>query len=128
MGTRFVATMEATPPVPGHREKIVGASADDTVFTDVFDIVEGMQWPAGISGRSIVTAFSEEWHGREDELRAARESIRAEAGGETPERAQQAYAGQSSGLVRDVVPAGEVVRRVVSEAEGVVGRLCGSGN
>src|SRR2546421_492236 len=31
MGTRFVATVEATPPVPGHREKIVGASADDTV-------------------------------------------------------------------------------------------------
>ena len=32
------------------------------------------------------------------------------------------YAGQSAGLVHDVVPAGELVRRIVGEAEAALAR------
>lgn len=121
MGTRFVASEEATPMAMHHRKRILEATADDTVFTDVFDIVEGLPWPQGISGRTIATPFAREWHGREEELRRAREAILAESPqpGSPPERAQSAYAGQSSGLVHDVLPAAEIVREIMREAEAV---------
>ena len=125
MGTRFVASAEGTSPVPGHREKIIAASGDDTIFTDVFDIVDGMTWPHGISGRSINTPFAQEWHGREGELRLARDVIRAESGvpNESPERAYSAYAGQSAGLVHEVKPAGQIIREIIAEADAVLAAL-----
>jgi NAD(P)H-dependent flavin oxidoreductase YrpB (nitropropane dioxygenase family) len=125
MGTRFVASEECTTSAHGHREQIVAATADDTVFTDVFDIVDGMKWPAGISGRSINTPFAQEWHGREADLAARREEIRAESTtpGEAPERAHSAYAGQSAGLVHDVRPAAAIVREIMAEAEAVLALL-----
>ena len=125
MGTRFVAAEEATPPAHGHREKIIAATADDTVYTDVFDIVDGLPWPAGISGRSIRTPFADEWHGREGDLREKREAILAESErrGEAPERAHSAYAGQAAGLVRDVKPAAAIIADIMAEAAAVLARL-----
>jgi NAD(P)H-dependent flavin oxidoreductase YrpB (nitropropane dioxygenase family) len=126
MGTRFVAAAESTPPAAGHREKINGATADDTVFTDVWDAIDGIVWPEGIHGRGIRTPFEQEWHGREDELRSSLDAIRAEApAGELPVRAHSAYAGQSSGLVREVKPAAAIVRDVMVEAERELRRLAG---
>ena len=125
MGTRFVASTEATPPATGHRENIIAATADDTLFDDVFDVVDGLRWPDGIHGRTIATAFAREWHGREDELRERMDAIRAEADrpGELPLRAHSAYAGQSAGLVRGVKTAGEIVRDIIREAESVLAQL-----
>lgn len=125
MGTRFVASEECTTSAHEHREKIIAATADDTIFTDVFDIVDGMTWPAGISGRSIKTAFAAEWHGRESDLAALRAEIMAESGtpNEAPARAHSAYAGQSAGLVRDVKPAAAIMRDIVAEAEAVLAKL-----
>ena len=125
MGTRFVAAEESTPMAMHHRERILEATADDTAFTDTFDIVDGLRWPAGISGRTIATPFVREWLGRDDELRAQREAIlgESEQAGSPPERAHSAYAGQSSGLVRDVRPAGDIVRDIMREAEAVLAAL-----
>jgi NAD(P)H-dependent flavin oxidoreductase YrpB (nitropropane dioxygenase family) len=125
MGTRFVAAEESTPMAMHHRERIIEATADDTAFTDVFDIVDGLPWPSGISGRTIATPFVKEWLGREDELRLERDAILLESGrpGETPERAHSAYAGQSSGLVHDVRPAASIIRDIMREAEAVLNAL-----
>ena len=129
MGTRFVAADEATPSAHQHREKILAATADDTIFTDAFDIVDGLPWPAGIAGRSIRTPFAEEWQGRSAELRAQREAILGEStrAGEAPERAQSAYAGQSAGLVTSVKPAAAIIRDIMAEAEAVLARLARGG-
>jgi NAD(P)H-dependent flavin oxidoreductase YrpB (nitropropane dioxygenase family) len=125
MGTRFVASEECTTSAHEHREKIIAATADDTIFTDVFDIIDGMKWPAGISGRSIKTAFAAEWHGRESDLATLRTEIMAESTtpNEAPPRAHSAYAGQSAGLIHDVKPAGAILREIVAEAETVLARL-----
>ena len=125
MGTRFVASEECTTSAHEHRERIIAATADETIYTDVFDIVDGMTWPAGISGRSITTAFAAEWRGRESELAARRAEILAESGipNEAPERAHSAYAGQSAGLVHDVKSAAAIVRDIVAEAEAVLAKL-----
>ncbi len=125
MGTRFVMAEEATPSAHNHRERILAATADDTIFTDVFDIVDGMTWPEGIHGRSITTDFAKEWHSREQALTAARTNIRAESPtpSEAPERAHSAYAGQSAGLVHDVKPAAEIIQSIMVEADDVLRRL-----
>jgi NAD(P)H-dependent flavin oxidoreductase YrpB (nitropropane dioxygenase family) len=124
MGTRFVCAAEADAR-SAHRERIIGANADDTIFTDVFDVVDRLKWPAGISGRSIRTPFTDEWHGREDELRARLDAIMAESprAGEAPERAHSFYAGQSAGLIRDVKPAAAIIADIISEAEAVLTAL-----
>jgi NAD(P)H-dependent flavin oxidoreductase YrpB (nitropropane dioxygenase family) len=126
MGTRFVASAEGTSPAGrGHKDKIVEATADDTVFTDVFDIVDGMKWPAGISGRTIRTPFTDEWHGRESELAQHRAAIFAESAvpNQAPERAWSAYAGQSAGLVREIKPAAQIVADILRETELVLHAL-----
>ena len=125
MGTRFVMAEEATPPAHQHRERILAATGDDTVYTDVFDIVDGMRWPDGISGRTLRTPFTDEWHGREPELAAQRQTILAstEHPGEAPERAQSAYAGQIAGLIRDVKPAAVIIADIMREANDVLARL-----
>jgi NAD(P)H-dependent flavin oxidoreductase YrpB (nitropropane dioxygenase family) len=124
MGTRFVASAEATPSATGHREKIIAATADETAFTDVFDVIDQLRWPDGIHGRTVRTPFVDEWYGREEELREARASIMAEApAGEVPLRAHSAYAGQSAGLVREVKPAAVIMSDVLREAESVLGSL-----
>jgi NAD(P)H-dependent flavin oxidoreductase YrpB (nitropropane dioxygenase family) len=127
MGTRFVAAEEAEPAARGHREQIIASTADDTVYTDVFDIMDGLKWPAGISGRTINTPFTQEWHGRESELQEHRQRIIDEAGGIVPERAHSAYAGQSAGLVRDVKPARAIIEDVMREAEQVLRGLSVTG-
>ncbi len=128
MGTRFVCSHESTPPVASHREKILAATADDTTFTDVFDVIDGMRWPQGISGRSIRSPFSDEWQGREEELAQARPTILAESTvtGEAPERAQSAYAGQAVGLINDIRPAADIVRTIIAETEMVLALLAPS--
>ena len=124
MGTRFVAAEESMSQ-PRHRERILAATADDTVYTDVFDVVDDMTWPQGISGRTIRTPFADEWHGREAELAEQRAAILAESPvpDEAPERAQSAYAGQSAGLVRDVKPAAVIIADIMREAEANISRL-----
>lgn len=125
MGTRFVASAESTPPAHGHKERIIEATADDTVYTDVFDVVDGLRWPEGISGRTISTAFVQEWHGRGQELVARLDAIRAEAEvrGELPVRAHSAYAGQSAGLITDVKPAAQIITDILGEADDVLAQL-----
>ncbi|MBF6598950.1 MAG: nitronate monooxygenase [Dehalococcoidia bacterium] len=127
MGTRFVAAEESEPPAYQHRERILAATADDTIWTDVFDIVDGIPWPwpEWIHGRTVRTEFAAEWHGREAELREQIAAIRAEATvpQEAPARAQSAYAGQASGLVRDVKPAAAIIDEIMREADEVLAQL-----
>jgi NAD(P)H-dependent flavin oxidoreductase YrpB (nitropropane dioxygenase family) len=123
MGTRFVTAEEAEPAAHGHREHIIAATADDTVYTDVFDVMDGLRWPEGIAGRTIRTPFAQEWHGRETELHEHRQSIIDEGGGALPDRAHSAYAGQAAGLIHDVKPAARIIEDVMREAEDVLARL-----
>jgi nitronate monooxygenase len=120
IGTRFVATPEAGTP-RALKDRIVGATADDTVLTDVFDIAIGMPWPDGVSGRAVRNDFSDRWHGREDALRRWADEHRDEylALGPAPD-AKAAWGGEVASLVRGIEPAGDVVRRLVAEATAVL--------
>ncbi|HKU57762.1 MAG TPA: nitronate monooxygenase family protein [Gaiellaceae bacterium] len=121
LGTRFLATDEA--PVPTfYKEAILGSDGDDTVLTTLADSLSGRDWP-GAWNRLLRTRFVDEWLGREPELRRRRGEI-----WERLERAEEEndpdhallWSGQSAGLIDAVVPAADVVREIVRDAEEII--------
>jgi NAD(P)H-dependent flavin oxidoreductase YrpB (nitropropane dioxygenase family)/catechol 2,3-dioxygenase-like lactoylglutathione lyase family enzyme len=124
MGTRFLATLEA--PIPdAWKRMIVGSDESTTVRTAAFDRAVAMVWP-GAEVRAIRNAFLTEWGERSDDAgaHAAELGPRLFAAGQTGDfEVFPPMAGQSCGLIREVLPAGEVVRRTVAEAEAALRRL-----
>ena len=104
IGTRFFATREALGD-DARKRRLVDAHESDTVHTHVFDVAQGLAWPAEFPGRALRDDFTEQWHGREDEIPA--EGYR---GGHV-------YAGAAVGAIHDLPPAGELVERIARDAE-----------
>jgi nitronate monooxygenase len=125
LGTRFYATTEAAGAAAA-KERIRAASGDDTLRSIVFDISRRNVWPAPFTGRCLRNAHAERWFGREVELlrdqevQAARYAAAREEGDFD---VAAVIAGESSGLVRDIPSAREVVERTVREA---AARLAGA--
>ena len=121
LGTRFLATKES-PLHPNFKQAVIDSDGHDTVLTEIPDIARGNVWP-GAMARSRRNAFIERWAGREWELRArqpeALESLqRAAAAGDADNAAL--LIGQDAGLIHDIPGAGEVVERIVAEAEALL--------
>ncbi|TMJ40695.1 MAG: nitronate monooxygenase [Alphaproteobacteria bacterium] len=119
VGTRFWATPEALGSDAAKR-LLTEARSDDTLRTRVFDIVRGLDWPEGYSGRAIANDFSRNWHGHESELernlvREAEAYWTAARAGDTSKSV--VFAGEGLDLIHDIKPAGDIVRMVAAEAE-----------
>ena len=121
LGTRFLASDEA----PLHRnlkQAIVDSDGHDTVLTEIPDLAAGVVWPGAMS-RAGRNRFVERWAGREWLLRqhqpeAWAKVVAARKDGDVAE-ASLSY-GQDAGLIGDILPAGEIVRRVAREAEEIL--------
>ena len=119
VGTRFYASIEAL----GHDEakaRIVAASAEDTVRTSVFDTVRGYSWPDDITGRVERNDFTARWHGRERDLAVTIDSEMARyqaAAARGDVDTAVVFTGEGADLIDDVPSAGEIVTRLVDEAE-----------
>lgn len=117
LGTRFVATPESLYHDRA-KERILAATAADTVLTRVFDLVQGIPWPAQFGGRALCNDFTRAWHGQEERLL---ESLPVAQEGY--QRARQiadygtlvTYAGESVGQISEILPAAEVVARIGAE-------------
>ena len=119
MGARFHASQEAE----GHRDakrRIVGAGGGQTVrsIISICRVATVGQTPC--TGRLLRNRHSERWSGHENEPAAAAERV----GGEyTAARERSDFdvagviAGQACALIQDIPQAGEILRRIVSEAE-----------
>jgi nitronate monooxygenase len=117
IGTRFCATRESTGTEEAKR-LILHAEETATVHTRVFDLVQDIPWPEEFAGRAIRNQFSDRWHGRERELAEQRPAVSAEFEATRGDYAEDfVYAGQAAGLVADLPPAGELVHRLMAEAE-----------
>lgn len=121
MGTRFLASTEA-PYHDAFKQLIIDSDGTDTIVSDVTDVMIGNDWP-GALGRTTRNRVIERWLGRPNELRRRREEayrqmVEARRTGDVDEAA--IYYGQSAALIGEVLPAGEVVARVVREAERVL--------
>jgi nitronate monooxygenase len=105
-----------------HKEAILASDGDDTVLTTLADSFSGRDWP-GAWDRMLRTRFVAEWLGREPELRRRRGEIWRKL--EQAEEANDSeyallWVGQSAGLIDAVVPAADVVREIVRDAEEVI--------
>jgi nitronate monooxygenase len=117
IGTRFCATAESTGTEEAKR-LILNADETATVHTRVFDLVQGIPWPEEFAGRAIRNSFSDRWHGREAQLEERRSSVSSEFEAARGDYAEDfVYAGQAAGLVGDIPAAGELVGRLMAEAE-----------
>jgi nitronate monooxygenase len=119
MGTRFYASREAEGRDEAKR-RIVAAEGGQTVRSIVFDLTRGKRWPAPYTGRVLRNLHTERWLGREDELErraeeVGREYVAARERGDFDIAA--VIAGESCALIHDIPSAGEIVERVVAEAE-----------
>ena len=124
LGTRLLATNEA--PIPdAYKQAILESDGHDTVLTEIPDIANARVWP-GAWSRVVRNRFIAEWSGREDELRARRSEAgaRMRKAFETGDREGAAlFIGQDAGLIDAIEPAGEIVRRIVRDADAVLQRL-----
>jgi len=111
VGSAFIATTEATPPVDGIKELIVASDGADTVWTRAYDILDGRPWPDGVGERVRANRFTARWHGQEDAL---------PRGTDLDER--DVLYGQSAAFVHGVKPAAELVREIVADAERFLAR------
>lgn len=127
VGTAFLATPEAVEVSDEHKRRVVDSDGEDTVYTEVFDIVEeevfGIKWPEGIASRAYRNRFVTEWHHREHELRSRLAEVAPAYAQALQRRDPQATAvlmGQSAAFVSAVRPASEVVRAMCEDAERVL--------
>ena len=125
MGTVFTATQEDDEAPDAHKELVVDIGGEDTIRTQVFDIVNtavsgGTPWPEGIAGRAYNNRFAQEWHGRETELRDRLDEV-IPAYNEARQRGDfdiaPAWIGKSADFVHAIRPAGDVLRSICDDAE-----------
>lgn len=122
IGTRFVASIEAAS-ADWAKERVRGAGTDDTVLTRAYDLAAATPFPPGIGDRVLGNAFTDAWHGRDDEVIARREELQARvtAASETGDvRVAPVRAGSAVGLIRTIEPAGDIIRSIVAEAERIL--------
>ena len=123
IGTRFKATPEfgiGAPHMDAQKSQIVASDGSNTVYNEINDIAIRMEWPNRSTGRTIANRFHDEWLGRDDALRAA---VAAEPGpGFTVKNNSEPdtllnWAGESSGLVHEILPAATIIERTIAQAE-----------
>ena len=119
VGTRFYASIEAEGH-PQAKNRIVAAESGQTVRSIVFDLSRRNRWPGAFTGRLLRNRHAETWLGREDELELQMEEVAREYAA-ARERGDfdiaGVIAGEACALIHDIPPAGEIVERVVAEAE-----------
>lgn len=121
LGTRFLATVES-PLHPNFKQAIVDSDGHDTLLTEIPDIVAGQVWP-GAMIRSRRNRFIERWAGREWALRQSRAEafakLRAARDAGDIDEGLLSF-GQDAGLIHDILPAAEIVTRIVRDAETIL--------
>ena len=114
VGTRFSASDEALT-APQAKKRIVEASGDATVRTTVFDVVRDFDWGA-ITGRALRNGFISRWHGKEAALKEHIETERKAYNAAVERRdfdTALIFADEAVDLIDSVLPAAEIVRRIV---------------
>lgn len=111
IGTRFLATEESVAE-SNFKAAVVEADHDTTLRSPIFD---------GLHVRQLRNRFTDAWDGHWDELqpypiqRVLTAPIRFAAARHDLKDYMNLAAGQGSGLIRDIPPAGALVSRLVAE-------------
>ena len=121
IGTPLLATYEAVGISDAHKKCIIESDGQDTVYTEVYDIMYDSRFPAGIAGRARVNRITREWHGRETEVRQRRTELEAAHPPALPAQrdpdVHPIWMGQSAGSIRGVRTVAEVIQDICDGAE-----------
>ncbi len=124
VGTRFIATPEAYG-VAGYKDALLRTGEDGTVVSRAY---------SGKTMRVVRNSYTQSFEAHPDELQRfpdqlgrsiADGALHLGGGPDTPgvDPDRECYpAGQGVGAIRSLVPAGELVRRMVAEAEAALGQ------
>jgi enoyl-[acyl-carrier protein] reductase II len=127
VGTRFIATPEARA-TPGYKDALMRTAEDGTTVTRAY---------TGKTLRAVRNSYTRYFEEHPEELAKFPEQIARSAGDgalhmggdeSTPnvDPDKECYAaGQGTGAIHELVPAGELVRRFVAEAEAALDRTSG---
>jgi len=123
VGSRFWASEEALVHANQHAAGLA-ATGDDTIRQSVTDAARGYDNRSRFNIRVVRNAFIDRWLGRERELRASEGERAAYAGAVAAGDAATAAAicGEAAGLIHSIEPAGDIIERMVSEAEALLAR------
>jgi len=120
MGTRFLASVEA-PVGELWKQSIVSAESQDAVKVDVWnDIIPSRSGDYLNIPRALSSPFVEKWGNRRDDAKREAARLQAEVTGAIEHGRfgeLLPFAGQTVGLIREILPAAEIVRRIVADAE-----------
>jgi enoyl-[acyl-carrier protein] reductase II len=121
IGTRFLASVEASAHAQWKQAILAAESEEVTRFEEwsaFFSPASGSAY--SVVPRLIATPFVDKWRGRRDEAQQDAERIR----GEVVSALRQGrlhellpFAGQTAGMIHEVLPAAEIVGQIVAEAE-----------
>lgn len=120
IGTRFLATEESLAE-PNFKAAVVAAEHDSTIRSTLFD---------GLFVRQLRNRFTDAWEGHESEMkpfpvqRMLTAPIRYTAAAHDLRDYMSMPAGQSSGLVHDIVGAGDLLVRLADEAVDTLEKWC----
>jgi nitronate monooxygenase len=118
-GTRFYVSEEGVAH-PNAKSTAVSASGDDTERGTSVDVIRGIDWPTQWNIRTLQNSFTKRWSADPAGLKAVAEQERerflaAREAGETD--IAPVIVGEGVDLVRQVLPAADIVRTMVAEAE-----------
>ena len=122
IGTRFLTSREWAGD-EWVRQKVLEAGTDDTILTRTFDLATEAPFPETISNRVLRNDFTDAWHGRDEEIIANKSELRAQiarAAQAGDSRIASVNAGSVAGLISQIEPAGDILRRIVAEAEALL--------
>lgn len=122
-GTAFYAAEESLAH-PAAKERLVGASGDETQRSSLADIARRIDWPAPWTIRTLENPFTQRWRDAPDRLRQdAPELARYARARDTGDFATAVViAGEAADLVHKVEPAARIVERMVEDAEALLRR------
>ena len=129
VGTRFVASVESEAHAE-YKSRLVVASQTDAVYTEIFHV----GWPPNSPHRVLRNPLTEGGSmppGPVGSIRLGDHNVEVPLFGSAPPTIHTEgrielmanYAGQGVGLVRNILPAAEIVQQMISEAEVIIRRL-----
>ena len=129
VGTRFVASKESEAH-PDYKRRLLAASQADAIYTEIFRV----GWPPNSPHRVLRNSLTEGGSVPPGPVGSARIGDRTvevpQFGSATPTIHTEGrielmanYAGQGVGLIRNILPAAEIVQQMASEAEAIIRRL-----
>ena len=117
MGTRFLATVEAHGR--GHsKDALLNSLGSQTLASKFYDDILGVLWPGAVV-RTIKNPILEEWARRPDEWAKHADTLRP-ALQAAVNHGDFVLAGEAVGLIHEILPAAEVVKKIAAEAEALL--------